>query len=495
MATDVIMPQMGESIAEGTVTKWLKKLGDLVERDEPLFEISTDKVDAEIPSPAAGTLLEIIVPEGQTVGINTVVARIGAAAEAGAARPAAAAPPSPSPGTLSAAVSGAAARPAAGPVPPSAASPAPPPAARAAASAAPTPSAARAAVAATLPAPAPAAGAAGELSREERIRRLSSPVVRKIAAEQGVDITRVTGTGIHGRVTKEDILQYLERQKTAGASAQPMAAAGGATGALGAVAPAAGPAAAGVAPLAPPLSVSAAWIAQVGPNDRVEPMSVMRQRIADHMVFSKHTSPHVHTLYEVDMSRVEALRRAHKERFLESSGGAKLTYTVFMLKAVVDALRAVPLVNASVRGAEVIYHGDVNIGLAVSLEWGLIVPVIHRAQDLSMTGIAKAIGDLAARARAKKLRPEEVQGATFSVTNPGSYGGLIGMPVINQPNVAILGMGKVEKRVCVVDDMIAIRPKMYVSLGYDHRLVDGATAEQFLSTLTRSLEGFDETAL
>jgi 2-oxoglutarate dehydrogenase E2 component (dihydrolipoamide succinyltransferase) len=242
------------------------------------------------------------------------------------------------------------------------------------------------------------------------------------------------------------------------------------------------------------LSISPAWIAQPGPNDRVEPMSVMRQKIADHMVYSKHTSAHVHTLYEVDMSKVDALRKAHKDRFLEHAG-AKLTYTVFVLKAVVDSLKAVPTLNASVRGADIIYHGDVNLGLAVSLDWGLIVPVIHKAQDLSMTGMAKAVGDLAARARSKKLRPEEVQGATFSVTNPGSYGGLVGMPVINQPNVAILGMGKVEKRVCVVDDMIAIRPKMYVSLGYDHRLVDGATAEQFLSTLTRQLEGFDETAL
>jgi 2-oxoglutarate dehydrogenase E2 component (dihydrolipoamide succinyltransferase) len=316
---------------------------------------------------------------------------------------------------------------------------------------------------------------------------MSSPVVRKIAAEHGVDITRVPGSGIHGRVTKEDILSFLQR--SAGLAAAPAAA----TGALAATTPPAG-GAAGVAAFTPAPGVSPAWIAQPGPNDRVEPMSVMRQKIAEHMVYSKHTSAHVHTLYEVDMSRVESLRTAHKERFLEHAG-AKLTYTVFVLKAVVDALKAVPMLNASVRGTDIIYHGDVNLGLAVSLDWGLIVPVIHKAQDLSMTGMAKAVGDLAARARSEKLRPEEVQGATFSVTNPGSYGGLVGMPVINQPNVAILGMGKVEKRVCVVDDMIAIRPKMYLSLGYDHRLVDGATAEQFLGTLTRQLEGFDETAL
>jgi pyruvate dehydrogenase E2 component (dihydrolipoamide acetyltransferase) len=440
MATDVIMPQMGESIAEGTVTKWLKQVGDSVERDEPLFEISTDKVDAEIPSPTSGTLLEILVGEGETVEIKSVVARIGDAKETGQA-PAPDAPASPQ-------------APAAPSEKEEAAAPAP-----AAPSAAPS----------APPAP-------GTSSREERIRTKSSPVVRKIAAEHGIDITRIDGTGVHGRVTKQDILDYIESSKAPSAARE-------------SVASRSAPVPATSAP-----ETGAVVSSAVGANDRVEPMSRMRQLIAEHMVSSKHTSPHVHTLYEVDMSRVEALRAQHKDRFLEQSG-AKLTYTVFVIKATVDALRAHPVVNASLRGTDVVYHGDINIGLAVSHDWGLIVPVIKRAQDLSMAGIAKAVADLAARARGRKLQPDEVQGSTFSITNPGSYGGLVGMPIINQPNVAILGMGKVEKRVCVVDDMIAIRPKMYLSLGYDHRLIDGATAEQFLGTVTSTLEDLDETAL
>jgi 2-oxoglutarate dehydrogenase E2 component (dihydrolipoamide succinyltransferase) len=323
MATDVIMPQMGESIAEGTVTKWLKKPGDAVERDEPLFEISTDKVDAEIPAPASGTLLEILVPEGETVEIKTIVARIGeAGAQPSAAKPAATAAPSAPPA---------------------------------------------AAVAASAPAPAPApmaAPSAAGSTREERIATKSSPVVRKIAAEHGVDIAQVPGTGIHGRVTKQDILEHIESKPSATPAARPAA-----------------PAA------APRTAVAIA----VGAGDRVEPMSRMRQIIAEHMVESKRTSPHVHTIYEVDMSRVDALRRQHKDRFVAQTGGAKLTYTVFMAKAVVDALRQMPVINASIRGTDVVYHGNVHLGMAVALENGLIVPVIKSAQDLSLQGLAKAI--------------------------------------------------------------------------------------------------------
>ena len=438
MATDVLMPQMGESIAEGTITKWLKKPGDKVERDEPLFEISTDKVDAEIPSPAAGVLTEIVVNEGETVEVKTVVARI---AEEGEASVEGSAPAAPEAEIEKAPVTAAPPEPA----------PAAPPA----------------------PSPAPSSVAA-PASGVDRVQTKSSPLVRRIAAEHGVDLSQVPGSGIHGRVTKEDILAYIERQGSA---------------------PATTPATGGVstAPTAPTAPAPAP--VAVGGGDRIEPMSRMRKLIAEHMVASKRTSAHVHTFYEIDMSRVDQLRRKHKESFLQASGGAKLTYTVFVAKAVVDALREHPVLNASIDGDNVIYHGDVNLGMAVALDAGLIVPVIHGAQDYSMVGLAKAITDKATRARSKQLKPEEVTGSTFSITNPGSFGGLIGTPVINQPNVAILGMGKVEKRVVVVDDMIAIRPRMFIVLGYDHRLIDGATAEKFLSTVQRILENFDETAI
>jgi 2-oxoglutarate dehydrogenase E2 component (dihydrolipoamide succinyltransferase) len=430
MATDVLMPQMGESIAEGTITKWLKKVGDTVERDEPLYEISTDKVDAEIPSPESGVLTEIVVAEGETVEVKTVVARIDVAGGA----------------TVSAAAPESAPEPEA----------APEPVAPTAAPVAPTP----------VPTPAPVPQSAPSSTREERIATKSSPLVRKIAAEHGVDITQVPGSGVHGRVTKDDILAFVEQ----GAPA---------AGVVAVKAPAAAP--------APPLPV--------GAGDRVEPMSRMRSIIAHHMVESKRTSPHVHTFYEIDMSRVDEIRRKHKDVFVQRTGGAKLTYTVFMMKAVVDALREYEVINASIDGENIIYHGAVNLGMAVSLDWGLIVPVIDNAQDLSMEGLAKAIVDKASRARDRKLGPDEISGSTFSITNPGSFGSLIGTPIINQPNVAILGMGKVEQRVCVVDDMITIRPKMFITLGYDHRLVDGATAEKFLSSVQSTLENFDETAL
>jgi 2-oxoglutarate dehydrogenase E2 component (dihydrolipoamide succinyltransferase) len=444
MATDVLMPQMGESIAEGTITKWLKKVGDPVERDEPLYEISTDNVDAEIPSPESGVLAEIVVGEGETVEVKTIVARIGGAGDSAA--PAAAEEPAA----------------AAAPEAPAAATPAPTPT--------PTPAPAPAAPAPAAPA---AAAPADTSTREERIATKSSPLVRRIAAEHGIDLTSVTGTGIQGRVTKEDIMARVEQ----GGAAAPAPAA---------PAPAA-PAAAPVSAPAPSLPV--------GAGDRVEPMSRMRSIIAHHMVESKRTSAHVHTFYEIDMSRVDQIRRKHKEAFVQRTGGAKLTYTVFMAKAVVDALREYEVINSSIDGDNIVYHGAVNLGMAVALDWGLIVPVIENAQDLSMEGLSKAITDKATRARDKKLGPDEISGSTFSITNPGSFGSLIGTPIINQPNVAILGMGKVEKRVVVVDDMITIRPRMFVTLGYDHRLIDGATAEKFLSSIKNTLENFDETAL
>lgn len=445
MATDVLMPQMGESIAEGTITKWLKKAGDPVERDEPLFEISTDKVDAEIPSPASGVLSEIVVQEGQTVEVKTIVARI---TEEGAAD-----------ASSSKSAPQAADEKAAEPKAETKAEPKAEPKAE-------TKSEPREA------AP-PKAAAPSTSSREERIQTKSSPLVRKIAAEHGVDLTEVEGSGVHGRVTKEDILSYVEERTSA---------------------PAAKPAAKS-APAAPSAPAARSAPLAVGAGDVVEPMSRMRQVIAERMIASKATSAHVHTFYEIDMTVVDRVRNKHKDAFAQRTGGAKLTYTVFMAKAAVDALRAFPVINASIDGTDVIHHGDVNLGMAVALDWGLLVPVIGQAQDLSMEGLAKAITDKATRARDRKLGPDELSGSTFTITNPGSLGSLIGTPIINQPNVAILGMGKVEKRVVVIDDAIAIRNRMFVVLGYDHRLIDGATAEKFLSHIKNTLENFDETAL
>ena len=487
MASEVIMPQMGESIAEGTITKWLKKVGDVVEHDEPLFEISTDKVDAEIPAPQAGTLLEILVGEGETVEINTVVARIGAKDGAGAKSA------EKEPESTQASSSGKS---------PESEAPASekPQASAPSAESGSKEAESAAAESSKEPRAAAAASTGGTASREERIRTKSSPVVRKIAAEHEIDISQIEGTGIQGRVTKKDILSYIEEggAKSAAASSAGRPAASGTTQAPSAATQGTQAAVESSAMLGVsgwPSKTVQAYLSGKGENDTVEPLSQMRKKIAEHMVISKALSPHVHTLYEVDMSRVDQLRKAHRDEFMKAAGGAKLSYTVFMVKAVVDALRATPVVNASVVGDEAILHGDINVGIAVALEQGLIVPVIRRAQDLSMTGIARAIDDLATRARDRKLELSEIQGSTFSITNPGSFGGLIGFPVISQPNVAILGMGTVEKRVCVVDDAIAIRPKMYMTLGYDHRLVDGATAEVFLSSVKKTLENFDETAL
>jgi pyruvate dehydrogenase E2 component (dihydrolipoamide acetyltransferase) len=446
MATDVVMPQMGESIAEGTIVRWIKKVGDKVDRDEPLFEISTDKVDAEIPSPAAGVVYEIRVREGETVPVNSVVAVIGAAS-AMASAPAASAKPAPPPHYHDRD------EPVAAP---------PPPASAAAAA----PSAASAGRPALVPVPTAPAMAPRNGSAEEAIRERSSPLVRKIAKEHRVDIAQIHGTGIAGRVTKDDILGYIDK---------------------GATAPAASSAAS--ARQAP----AAADLFKPGENDRVEKMSVMRKRIAEHMVVSRKTSAHVHSVFEVNFGRIAKIRDARKAEF-ERAGG-KLTYMSFIIKAAVDALRAVPIVNASIDGDTIVYHRDINVGIAVALDWGLIVPVIKKADEKNLVGLGRAVIDLANRARAKQLKPDEVAGGTFTITNPGVFGALFGMPIISQPQVAILGIGNVEKRPVVVDDAIAIRPMAYLTLGYDHRIIDGAVADEFMSIVKKSLENWDPNAV
>ena len=435
MSTNVMMPQMGESIAEGTIVRWIKKVGDPIDKDEPLFEISTDKVDAEIPSPGAGVLLEIKVKEGETVPVNSVVAVIGGAGEkpAAGAAPAVTAPPP----TASSAPDGSAA-------PPPDAGPSEPMAAR-------TPS----------PAVAPAAPSEPQTLADLR-RQRSSPVVRKIAKEHGIDITELNGTGISGRVTKKDILAYVESGPATARSPQ--------------------------APPAKPFGAPPAF--KPGEDVRVEKMSVMRKKIADHMVMSVHTSAHVYSAYEVDFSQVEKLRKAKKAEY--EAAGTKLTYTAFIAKATVDTIRQFPFSNASLDGDNVVYKRDINLGIAVALETGLIVPVIRNADERSMLGLCRAIQDLAHRARTKQLKPEEVQGGTFTITNPGIFGAVFGLPIISQPQVAILGVGSVDKRVVVVDDMIAIRPMCYLTLGFDHRLIDGADAGRFLQALKDRLQGFDE---
>ncbi len=466
MATDVVMPQMGESIFEGTITKWLKKPGDKVERDEPLFEISTDKVDAEIPSPSAGVLKEIKVNEGQTVPIQTVVAVIDGAGAATAA-------PAPAP---------APAKPAA----PAAAAPAPPPAPR---PAAPAPAAA-AAPTQTAPQAAPAAQRTGE-------RIHSSPLVRRMAAEHGIDLTSVPGTGAGGRISKQDIEAVI--------------AAGGAPAAAPPSAPAAAPArstpppppAPSAAPPAPGVSGGQIHVAfeSAVPREKiyfgnytVEPMSNMRQRIAEHMVASKRVSPHVYSVDEIDMTKVASLRAKSKEEF-EQRYETKLTFMPFFVKAAVAGLRAFPTVNASLDGTNVVLHKEINIGIAVALDWGLIVPVVKGADEKNVLGIQRTLNDLAERARSKKLKPDEVQEGTFSITNPGVFGGLFGLPVISQPNVGILGLGAIEKRPVVINDSIAIRSMCYVTLSYDHRVVDGAVAHQFLHKVKETLENWSEPVL
>jgi 2-oxoglutarate dehydrogenase E2 component (dihydrolipoamide succinyltransferase) len=425
MATNVVMPQMGESIAEGTIVRWIKKIGESVDRDEPLFEISTDKVDAEIPSPAAGVLAEIKVKEGETVPVNSVVAIIGAAGEAVQAQPAAAAAPARTPSTA-----------------PEVPTPVP-----------------QAAAGQKETAPAPAEAAA--LTREDLRRQKSSPLVRRIARDHNLDIREIQGTGINGRVTKHDILGYLE----SGTASRQAAASGRGV-------PAPGP------------------VYKPGESVQIVPMSVMRKKIAEHMVLSAHTSPHVYSVYEVNFGRVNALREKRKAEF--EAAGAKLTFTAFIAKVIVDALRQFPMVNASIDGHNIVYKKDINLGIAVALDNGLIVPVIRNADERNLLGLSRAINDIAARARSKKLNPDEVQGGTFTITNPGIFGALYGLPLINQPQVGILGVGAIEKRAVVIDDAIAIRPMCHLTLGYDHRLIDGADAGRFLSFVKERLEGFDE---
>jgi len=463
MAADVVMPQMGESIFEGTITKWLKKPGDKVERDEPLFEISTDKVDAEIPSPSAGVLKEIKFAEGQTVPINTVVAVIDAAGAAAAA-------PAPAP---------AKAAPAPAPVPvPVAAVPAPKP--QIVPPLAPQPAAV-----------APAASAAREAARVH-----SSPLVRRMAKEHGIDLTTVPGTGSGGRVSKQDIEAAISGSAApAGISAPAAAAPAAQRVAPPPVAPA--PLAGGGGPAAHGTQYVPAL--QLGvPRERVyfgdyevEPLSNMRLKIAEHMVASKHVSPHVYSVDEIDMTKIASLRAKSKDEF-ERNYGTKLTFMPFFVKAVVAGLRAYPTLNASLDGTNVVRHKEINIGIAVALDWGLIVPVVKSADEKNILGIQRTMNDLAERARSKKLKPEEVQEGTFSITNPGVFGGLFGLPVISQPNVGILGLGAIEKRPVVINDSIAIRSMCYVTLSYDHRVVDGAIAHQFLHKVKETLENWSE---
>jgi pyruvate dehydrogenase E2 component (dihydrolipoamide acetyltransferase) len=481
MATDVVMPQMGESIAEGTIVRWIKKVGDKVDRDEPLFEISTDKVDAEIPSPAAGVVSEIRVKEGETVPVNSVVAVIGGAAAAtaaGAAPAAASAPAAPAPEPPK-------------PSPQADGSPAPAASTTAAPSAAPAPAAppkeaAPAApkehAAAAAPQSRPKESDAGPKSTEDLIRERSSPLVRKIAKEHNVDIKLIRGSGIAGRVTKDDILSFV----AGSASAAPERAAASAGHA--------GPALAAQAPReAPSAPVPAAPKFTPGAGDVVEKMSPMRKRIAEHMILSRRTSAHVHSVFEVNFSRLAQIREKRKSEFERT--GAKLTYMSFIIKAAVDALRAVPVVNASVDGDSIVYHQEINVGIAVALDWGLIVPVIKHADEKNLLGLSRAVIDLANRARSKQLKPDEVQGGTFTITNPGVFGALFGTPIINQPQVAILGVGNVEKRPVVIDDAIAIRPMAYLTLGYDHRVIDGAVADHFMSAVKQQIENWDPNAV
>jgi pyruvate dehydrogenase E2 component (dihydrolipoamide acetyltransferase) len=465
MAVDVVMPQMGESIFEGTITKWLKKPGDKVERDEPLFEISTDKVDAEIPSPSAGVLKEIKIPEGQTVPIQTIVAVIDGAAAAPASTPAAA-------------PSSAAAKPAPSPAPAA-------PAAKPAAAAPPPP-------ASVYPSAAPPATSA------ERIH--SSPLVRRLAKEHGVDLGSLEGTGAGGRITKQDIEAVIAAQSGAAPAAPPSLSGGPVPSAVARPTPPAPPPAPAATPGAPAVHGSQFLPAlQVGvPRERiyfgnyeVQPLSVMRQKIAEHMVASKHVSAHVYSVDEIDMTKVAAIRAKAKAEF-EQRYETKLTFMPFFVKAAVAGLRAYPTLNASLDGTNIVLHKEINIGMAVALDWGLIVPVIKGADEKNLLGIQRTLNDLAERARTKKLKPEEVQEGTFSITNPGVFGGLFGLPVISQPNVGILGLGAIEKRPVVIDDAIAIRSMCYVTLSYDHRVVDGAIAHQFLHKVKDTLENWSE---
>jgi pyruvate dehydrogenase E2 component (dihydrolipoamide acetyltransferase) len=444
MATDIVMPQMGESIVEGTITKWLKKPGDKIQRDEPLFEISTDKVDAEIPAPASGVLQEIKVTEGTTVQVNTVVGTIASDGEGAAVKPAAE----------------------------KKAAPAPPPAK----AQTPTPAALKSAAP-----PTPAA------RPEEEDHARSSPLVRKIAREHGVNLSQVEGTGLGGRITKQDILAFIEGGTPAAgvSSVQPES---GAQSLSSAPAARQGGPAAYETPAPPPLPSPI-------PGDLV-PMTPMRKIIAQRMIESRRTSAHVHAMFEVDMTRIVAIRNKHKVSF-ELRNGTRLTFMPFFVRAAIIALQQFPIVNASTEGEGIRYHRHVNMGIAVALDWGLIVPVLKNADELNFLGLQRGITDLGERARSKKLKPEEVEGSTFTVTNPGQFGAVFGLPIINQPNSAILGVGGITKMPLVVtdkdgNDSIAIRSVVHLTLGYDHRIIDGAIADQFMAWVKRTLEDWSE---
>jgi pyruvate dehydrogenase E2 component (dihydrolipoamide acetyltransferase) len=429
MPTDIIMPQMGESIVEGTITKWLKKPGDKVQRDEPLFEISTDKVDAEIPAPASGVLQEIKVTEGTTVGVNTVVGTIAVDGEAAA---------------------------------PKAAAPTPAPPAKED----------KKEEKKSVPAPTTAASAppAQESPEDEEAR--SSPLVRKIAREHGVSLSQISGTGLGGRITKQDIMAFIERP--ASASAAP-----------------ASPTLAAAAPSQPATAPTPAAY----PGDLV-PLTNMRTIIAQRMIESRRTSAHVHCMYEVDFTRIVTLRAKHKNAF-EQRHGVRLTFMPFFVRAAIIAVQQWPIINASLEGDSIRYHRQINVGIAVALDWGLIVPVLKNAGDLNFLGLQRGITDLGERARSKKLKPEDVEGSTFTVTNPGQFGAVFGLPIINQPNSAIMGVGGITKQPLVItdkegNDSIAIRSVVHLTLGYDHRLIDGAVADQFMALVKKSLEGWNE---
>ncbi len=426
MPTDVIMPQMGESIFEGTITKWLKKPGDKVQRDEPLFEISTDKVDAEIPAPATGILQDIKIAEGATVQVNTVVGTISGDSEAAPSAKSLAAPAAPAK--------------AAAPVP--------------------------------VATPPVAANEAAPPSHEEGDHARSSPLVRKIARDHNLNLSQVTGTGLGGRITKQDVMAFIESGTSAPALAKP------------APAPA-------VASAPAPKPAPAATI----PGD-LTPMSQMRKIIAQRMIESRRTSAHVHCMFEVDFTRIVQLRNKTKAGF-EQRHGARLTFMPFFVRAAIIGLQQFPIVNASVEGDAIRYHRNINVGIAVALDWGLIVPVLKNAGDLNFLGLQRGIADLGERSRTKKLKPEDVEGSTFTITNPGQFGAVFGLPIINQPNAAIMGVGGITKSPVVVtddsgNDSIAIRSLVHLTLGYDHRLIDGAVADQFMAFVKKTLENWSE---
>ncbi|MFZ0814374.1 MAG: 2-oxoglutarate dehydrogenase, E2 component, dihydrolipoamide succinyltransferase [Candidatus Sulfotelmatobacter sp.] len=432
MPTDIIMPQMGESIVEGTITKWLKKPGDKVQRDEPLFEISTDKVDAEIPAPASGVLQEIKVTEGTTVGVNTVVGTIAVDGEAAAAAAPAKASSTPAPQAKEEKKEE-------------------------------TKTITTATTAASHP-------PAQESAEDEEAR--SSPLVRKIAREHGVSLSQIFGTGLGGRITKQDIMAFIERPTSASAAPSPQTPA-----------------------TATPSRLAAAPTPAAYPGDLV-PLTNIRKIIAQRMIESRRTSAHVHCMYEVDFTRIVTLRAKHKNAF-EQRHGVRLTFMPFFVRAAIIAVQQWPIINASMESANIRYHRQINVGIAVALDWGLIVPVLKNAGDLNFLGLQRGITDLGERARGKKLKPEDVEGSTFTVTNPGQFGAVFGLPIINQPNSAIMGVGGITKQPLVMtdregNDSIAIRSVVHLTLGYDHRLIDGAVADQFMALVKKSLEGWNE---